>query len=131
MAAIELVHDVLDMQLVDRNDAKMGRVDGVTIELREGAPPRVAELLIGGTVLADRVGGWAARLVQLAMRVARARPHVTRIPFEVVEEIGDVLKLDVEAQATGAFRTEQWLDRIVCGIPGGDAQKKKSEGGGE
>lgn len=130
MAAVELVHDVLDMQLVDRNGEKMGRVDGVTVELREGEPPRVAELLIGGAVLADRVGGWAALLLRVLAWVTRTKTVVTRIPFAVVEEISDVVRLDLEAGATTAMRTERRLDRIVCAIPGGDASKGGAEGGG-
>ena len=36
MAEINLIRDVLDNQLVDRDGRRMGRVDGIVAELREG-----------------------------------------------------------------------------------------------
>lgn len=125
MSSLDLVHDVLDMQLVDRVGEKMGRVDGVTLEIRDGEPPRVAELLVGGTVLADRIGGWMVALAQLFERVTGAKPVVTRIPFAVVQEISSTITLDVQGGATTALRTERWLDRIVCRIPGSSDKKGK------
>jgi sporulation protein YlmC with PRC-barrel domain len=126
MARVGIVHDLLDMQLVDRNGEKMGRVDGVTLELT-GGPPRVAELLVGGSVQAERVGGWAVRLLRALARLCRVQPVVTRIPFAVVQEISDTIVLDVEAHATTALRTEHWLDRIICRIPGAAASDGKAE----
>ena len=123
MTMIELVHDVLAMQLVDRARVKMGRVDGITIELRADEPPRVAELLIGGSVLADRVGSWAALVIGMAATLLGVKQRVARVPFEVVEEIGDVIAVDLDAHATDALRTEHWLDRIICAIPGAAGRK--------
>ena len=42
---IDVVHDVLDKHIVDRNGREMGRVDGISVELRGGAPPRLAKCL--------------------------------------------------------------------------------------
>lgn len=127
MSSLDLVHDVIDMQLVDRAGEKMGRVDGVTLELRAGEPPRVAELLIGGSVLADRIGGWAVLLARGFAAATRVKPVVTRIPFAVVQEIGSTITLDVDGKSTTAMRSEQWLDRIVCSIPGADDKQGKAE----
>lgn len=127
MSSLDLVHDVLDMQLVDRVGEKMGRVDGVTLELREGEPPRVAELLVGGTVLADRIGGWMVALAQIFEHVTGAKPVVTRIPFAVVQEISSTITVDAQAGATSALRTERWLDRIICRIPGSSDKSGKAE----
>ena len=128
MAAVELVHDVLDMQLVDRDGEKMGRVDGLTLELREGEPARVAEILVGGSVLADRVGGPVPLLLRLLAWMTGVKTLVTRFPFDVVIEIADVVKLDVDAHETTTMRAEHLLDRIVCMIPG--AAGSKGGGGG-
>ena len=124
MAMIELVHDVLDLQLVDRAGMKMGRVDGIVLELGADTPPRVAEVLIGGSVLGDRVGVWAARLLGALARLFGVRQVVARIPFEVVSEIGQVIALDVDAQATEAMRTEHLLDTIICRIPGAAGRER-------
>jgi hypothetical protein len=123
---IRLIHDVLDSQLVDRTQQKMGRVDGLVLEIRDGEPPRVAELLIGGSVLADRIGGWMVALVRAGSRLLRIEPEVTRIPFERVRVIDGCMELDLEAASTNALRTERWLDdHVVCRIPGGNGPEKK------
>ncbi|HEX8850377.1 MAG TPA: hypothetical protein VF761_12650 [Gemmatimonadaceae bacterium] len=127
MSSLDLVHDVLDMQLVDRAGEKMGRVDGITLELRDGEPPRVAELLVGGTVLADRLGGWMVALAQLFAHVTGAKPVVTRVPFAVVQEISSTITLDAQGGATSALRTERWLDRIICRIPGSSDKSGKEQ----
>lgn len=126
MKGVCLVHDVLDAQVIDRKQQKMGRVDGLVLELREGEPPRVCELLIGGSVLAERIGGWMVALVRAGSRLFRIEPEVTRIPFEQVRVIGPCLELDLEAQSTNALRTELWLDEhVVCRIPGGAGPERK------
>lgn len=126
MKGIRLVHDVLDSQLVDRRQQKMGRVDGLVLEVRDGEPPRVAEVLIGGSVLADRIGRWMVALVRVGSRLLHIEPEVTRIPFEKVRVIDGCMELDLEASSTNALRTERWLDEhVVCRIPGGGGSEKK------
>lgn len=126
MKGVPLVHDVLDAQLVDRKQQKMGRVDGLVIEIRDGEPPRVSELLIGGSVLAERIGRWMVALVRGGSRLFRVEPEVTRVPFEQVRVIGPCLELDLDAHSTNALRTELWLDEhIVCRIPGGAGPERK------
>lgn len=126
MKGFSLVHDVLDGQLVDRTQRKMGRADGLVIELRDGEPPRVAALLVGGSVLAERVGGWMVALTSGIRRLLRIEPAVTRIPFEKVRIIGSCIELDVDAGSTSALRTELWLDEhLICRIPGGAGTDRK------
>lgn len=126
MKGICLVHDVLDAQLVDRTQRKMGRVDGLLLELRDGEPPRIAALLIGGSVLAERIGGWMVALTSGIRRLLRIEPAVTRVAFEKVRVVGSCIELDVDAGATSALRTELWLDEhLVCRIPGGAGTERK------
>ena len=126
MKGVHLVHDVLDAQLVDRKQQKMGRVDGLVIELRDGEPPRVAELLVGGSVLAERIGRWMVALTGALSRLLRIEAEVTRIPFEQVRVIGSCVELDLDARETNTLRTERWLDdHIVCRIPGGAGPERK------
>ena len=61
---MNLVHDVLDRVVVDRNEKHLGRVDGLVLELRDGAPPRVAYVEIGAETASRRVAGWLTRLTQ-------------------------------------------------------------------
>lgn len=126
MKGVQLVHDVLDAQLVDRERQKMGRVDGLVIEIRDGEPPRVAALLVGGSVLAERVGRWMIALTHRVSRLIQVEPEVTRIPFERVRVIGSCVELDLDARETNTLRTERWLDdHIVCRIPGGAGPERK------
>ena len=125
MKGIYLVHDVLDAQLLGLRQEKMGRVDGLVIELRDDAPPRVAELLIGGSILAERIGRWMESLVRVGSRLLGIKPVVTRIPFEAVRVMG-ACEVDVDAESTTALRSERWLDEhVVCRIPGGAGSEKK------
>lgn len=126
MKGVHLVHDVLDAQLVDRTQQKMGRVDGLVLELRDGEPPRVAELLIGGSVQAERIGRWMVALSRAVARLLHIERAVTRVPFEKVRVIGSCVELDLDARTTSALRTETWLDdHVVCRIPGGAGPERK------
>lgn len=60
---MELVRDLLDKQLIDRNGVNTGRVDGIVVELREDGPPRLVALEAGPAVLAYRVGPRMGRWV--------------------------------------------------------------------
>lgn len=126
MKGVCLFHDVLDAQLLDRTKQRMGRVDGLTLELRDDAPPRVAELLVGGSVSAERVGGWMTAIVRACSRLLNIPPAVTRIPFEAVQVIGSCVEVNIDARSTSAMRTEKWLDdHFACRIPGGAGEERK------
>lgn len=120
MSGIRLVHDVLDTQLLDRRGEKMGRVDGLVLELRDGEPPRVSAVLVGGAVLAERIGRrttWLATL--LARTWGTGEPTTTRIPFDLVRRIGTEIDVDLDARESAALGWERWLRRhVVCRIPG-------------
>jgi hypothetical protein len=127
MKGILLIHDVLDAQLLDRTQRKMGRVDGLVIELRDdGEAPRVAELLVGGSVLAERIGDWMVALVRWGGRLLRIEPAVTRVSFDAVRVVGPCIEVAIDATSTNALRTERWLDtRIIRRLPGGGGKDRK------
>ena len=66
---MNLTRDILDQQVVDRAGQRLGKVDGVILELRDGEPPRVAAIEIGPVTLTRRIhprlaewlGGWLRR----------------------------------------------------------------------
>ena len=126
MSALPLVHDVLDAQLLDQRKEKIGRVDDLVLELRDGRPPRVATILVGGSVRAARVGRWMTWIRHAVHAIARKRDeHVSRIPFEKVRVIADAIELDVDGDTLESGHLERWLaDRIVARIPGGQGEKK-------
>jgi sporulation protein YlmC with PRC-barrel domain len=115
---VQLGREVLDQQLVDRSHINMGKVDGVVLELREGAPPRVSAILTGGHLLArrlhPRIESWARWLTR---RWGPGNLEPMRIPWEKVRKIGVDVKVDVAADQ--GMPWEHWVrDHILCHIPG-------------
>jgi len=116
---MDLVHDLLDKPVVDRNGREMGRVDSVVLALRDGAPPRVAAFEIGPAVLAHRLsptfGRWIAAL-EHAFGVDAGRP--VRIPAGAIVGIHGHIKVDRAFGETAAATVEQILRRWVGSLPG-------------
>ena len=86
---MDLVRDLLDKKVVDRNGREMGRVDRIVLDVREGAPPRVAAFEIGPSALAARLGArlgrWAAAIEHgFQLREVLLRPIVDQqVEFSV------------------------------------------------
>jgi sporulation protein YlmC with PRC-barrel domain len=117
---MDVVREILDKQLLDKDDENMGRVDGLILELREGHPPRIAFIEQGGVTLARRLPGVLERLVSVLARKWSPRGgKPNRIPWKRVQKIGTALKLDEEADRSPAFASERWVrDHIILRIPG-------------
>ncbi len=117
---MDLIRDVLDNQLVDRNQHPMGKVDGIVIEWREGEPPRLAYIEVGVTTLAGRLNPRLARWVAaIASKWGAKQSEPFRIPWSKVRDVGIDVEVDVEAETTPALAYEKWLsDRIITRIPG-------------
>jgi hypothetical protein len=126
MHRLSLVQDVLDAQLVDRHEEKIGRVDGVLLELRDGEPPRVATILIGGAIRGERIGRWMSWLRRTIRAITRrGDERVSRVPFDAVRRVGDTVQLDVESATLPSGHLERWLaEHVVCHIPGGAGERK-------
>lgn len=117
---MDVIRDVLDNQLVDRNQHKMGKVDGIVIELRSGQPPRLAYIETGATTLARRLHPRLQQWVAALERKWGKKAGAYRIPWSKVRDIGIDVEVDVEAQKTPALAYEVWLrDHVITRIPGG------------
>jgi hypothetical protein len=98
----------------------MGRVDGIALELRRGAAPRITAIGIGGRVWAARVhpriATWAAALARRWPSLANG---VTRIPMDQVRHVGVTVSVKCDGRTTPALAWEQWLRRnVISRIPG-------------
>jgi sporulation protein YlmC with PRC-barrel domain len=116
---VDLVRDLLDKKLVDRNGREMGRVDSVVLDARTGAPPRVIALEVGPAVLAYRIRplfGRIAAAIERAFGVDEGRP--LRIPIGKILGISEHVKVDVAIGQTSAATVERYLRRWVSRIPG-------------
>jgi hypothetical protein len=116
---MDLVCDVLDSQLIDDNMRPMGMVDGLTAELRDNAPPRVAFIECGFPVLARRVHPKLEPIVRwLGRRFGLRRGRVMRIAWSKVKFVKIDTKVALDAERTPALRWEQCLrERVVKHIP--------------
>jgi len=115
-----VVRDILDKQLLDRGRRKMGKVDGIIVEVRDGKPPRLAFVEVGGVTLARRLHPRLARYVARWKRMWDKRSEEAyRIPWAKVRDIGIDVELDVDAEETPALAWEKWLGKNIIGkIPG-------------
>ena len=119
---MDVIRDVLDNQLVYRNNCKISKVDGIVMELRDGEPPRLAYIEVGVTTLARRLNPGLARWVAaIASKWGAKQSEPFRIPWSKVRDVGIDVEVDVEAQATPALAYEKWLrDHIITRIPGAE-----------
>jgi hypothetical protein len=118
---IGLVGDVLDKQMVDWRLRKMGRVDGIVLELGETGPPRVVAVETGMDTLARRVSERLARWVSaLLRRIDPERPGAFRVSWTKVRQLTLDVHIDIDAENCPVYALERWLrDHIVVHLPFG------------
>jgi hypothetical protein len=123
---VHVIRELLDKQIVDRDEERLGRVDGIVAELVDGEPPRIVQLELGFVPLARRI---SRRLETLAMR-AHKRWSVRRsahyhIDWETVLEVNvHHVKVDLCVDDTPAYDWERWLATNVIGrIPGASSEE--------
>ena len=115
-----LFRSVLDKRVLARGGTKLGRVDGIVLQLREGKAPRVMSLELGAITLAGRLsarlGKWVAGIKD---KIGVGENVPVRIPFEKITSRGMDIKVGLDAEDTNALQWEEWLsDRILKHIPG-------------
>ena len=114
---------LLDRQLVDRNDRLCGKVDD--LELTE--PDQRGNVYVGAIVCGPgalltrmrrrRLGGWLRQMVRSGFASTRDDP--VRIPFSLVSDIGNHVTLAMDSEEAATFAGERWTrDHIIGHIPG-------------
>jgi len=119
---MDLVRDLLDNQLVDRNQQRIGRIDGIVLELRDGRPPRVLAMEVGFATAARRVHPRFGALVRkLAVRWLPVSMRPVRLSPRLFRDIGVDVEIDIDASTDRRLlRLEKWLRTHVVGrLPGG------------
>jgi len=115
---MDIVRDVLDKSIVDRNGREMGRVDAIVLDVGDGQP-RITALLVGPSALGSRLHPAVGRLMHTLERhlgVARGRP--ARIAVEDVEEVDRRVRLRLSIGETDVGAIEQWVRRWIVRLPG-------------
>ncbi|MFL6279975.1 MAG: hypothetical protein ACJ731_07685 [Vicinamibacterales bacterium] len=116
---MDVVHDLLDKHIVDRNGREMGRVDGILLEDRPNEPPRLVAVLIGASALGLRVNPLVGRWVhgvEVGLGIGEERP--IRIDVSHVDEIGERVRVDLTAAESRAETVERRLRDWILRIPG-------------
>jgi hypothetical protein len=118
VAELHLVRDLLDKQLVDRRQRRMGRVDGIVIEVRAGARPRVLAIEVGPVTLLRRISGRLARAA--AWLLGRwGFPGAHRIDPRLLRDVGLDIDLEADAETSPVEEIQRRLrDRLVARLPG-------------
>jgi sporulation protein YlmC with PRC-barrel domain len=123
---MHVFRDLLDKQIVDREEERVGRVDGIIAEIREGAPPRVIQVELGFVTIARRIHRRFETLAEAAhKRWSVRRSARYHIDWSNVMDVNvHHVKVDVKVEETPAFDWERWLRRHVIGrIPGASAEE--------
>jgi hypothetical protein len=116
---MDLFRDCLDEPVFDREKKRMGRVDGIVLELATNRPPRVTCIEIGVVTLADRVNPWLRGKIFRMLRRFGIPTDRCRVPWSKVHVGVNAVSADVRAEETGALALELWLRKNVIGrIPG-------------
>ena len=117
---MNLVRDCLDKPMEDRERRRMGRVDGIVLEIEPGRPPRVAYVELGVRTLMKRLN---RRFGNAIARYLESR-HIESAPYRIAwtkVRVGlNHVEADVEAEKTPALEWELWLrENVIRRIPGG------------
>ena len=121
---MDLVREVLDKRILDRDGTIIGRVDGLIIEVDGANQPRVTQLSIGGPAVFARLGKWAVALAKFfAARWGPKRRSQVRIDWSEIDHFGRDVKLTISCEDTEAMAWEDWIDEhIIMKIPGGGSK---------
>jgi sporulation protein YlmC with PRC-barrel domain len=118
-ADVDVVRDVLDTSVIDRNGREMGRVDGIVIEPRPNQPVHLTALLIGPSALGDRLHPAVGRVVRrIEKRFGLDRDQPARVAFADVDEIGAKIRLRLTISETAVAAVEQRLRSWLVRLPG-------------
>ena len=117
---MHVVREVLDKELLDREDKPMGRVDGLILHVGKESQPRITHIVVGGPTLWDRVHPALGRLSRrLNGWWGPKNPDAVRIPWARVRIVGRDIKLAIKATDSGAVEWELWIaQHIIQHIPG-------------
>ena len=116
---MHLVRDCLDKQLEDRSKRRMGRVDGLILQLEDDGPPRVAYVEVGIKTSLDRMSSRLANLVVRILKWFDVDTEPYRIPWGELHIGLNTVRANVDAEKTPALEWELWLRKTIIGrIPG-------------
>ena len=107
---MKLVSDVLDKQLVDREKRKIGRVDGIVVEIGDDEVPRIAGIETGFAVAAARVSKrWERFAIAMGKKFGVRKTPRYRISWEKLLDVGLDIDVDVDGAEGPPWAWERWI----------------------
>lgn len=116
---MDLIRELLDIQVRDRHFRKIGRVDGIILEWRQGQPPRVVAIEMGGAVLAKRIHRRLRRWYETLGRWWHFRTEPIRVEARHISSVDLTATLDLDGKTDQSIlATERSLAaRFRGGVP--------------
>jgi sporulation protein YlmC with PRC-barrel domain len=116
---MRLVGEVLDQQIIDSEERKFGKVDGLVLEVSDDGEARVAFIEIGSPTLGRRIGKRAERwALAWNRRLGVRRQPRYRIPWSQVLDVGVDVKVEIDGKDEPPLDWERWMrDHILSKLP--------------
>ena len=116
---MDVVRDVLDKSVIDRNGREMGRVDGILIEQQPNQPVHLTAVLIGPAALGDRLHPAVGRLVRrIEKRLGIDDGRPVHVKFADIDQIETKIRLRLTISDTAVAAVEQRLRSWLLRLPG-------------
>jgi len=115
----DVVRDVLDKSVADRNGREMGRVDGILLDGQPNQPIRLMAILIGPAALGERLHPALGRFVRRAEKrfgLDQCRP--TQVYFADVDDIGTKIRVRLTVSDTAVDAAERRVRAWIRRLPG-------------
>ncbi len=121
MREIHAAFDLLDRQVLDNEGEPVGKVDDLEIA-RHAGMAHVVAVLMGPQALGGRLGGHVGRWIGGLGRRLSKEPDPVRVPIELIEDLGVVVRLKVRAdRLPREGDAEEWFrERFIARIPGSE-----------
>jgi sporulation protein YlmC with PRC-barrel domain len=115
---MKLIANVLDQQIVDSEERKFGKVDGLVLEVCDDGTTRVAFIEEGAPVLARRFGKRCERwALAWSRRLGVRREPRYRIPWEKVLDVGVDVTVEIDGKDEPPLDWERWWNHILSKLP--------------
>jgi sporulation protein YlmC with PRC-barrel domain len=117
-----LVRDLLDKQLIDRDGKKLGKVDGVVIQISDATKrPRITHVELGSIVLARRIGSRFGRFWEaIAIGIGGDSAKPFRISYQKLQLRTIDIQVALARKDTPVDNWQSWLrSHLIARIPGG------------
>ena len=118
---------LLDRQLVANDDLLAGCVDDLELEASDDGERLYVSAIISGPgallyrIGARRLGLWVEWVHSYVATPPRSAP--TRIPFNIVTDIGSHIGLGCSADEVGTASSERWVrEHVIEHIPGAGSE---------